>query len=176
MVSRDGAAVSMVAIAAEAGITKPVLYRHFGDKGGLYAALAERSTGRLLAHLQAALSSGGSSRDRVALTIDTYLSAIEAEPQLYRFLVHSTEAAAAQGQVRSFLRRLSDLLSEGIAAELELPVDAIRARAWAHGVVGMVQASGDWWLEDRPCPREQLTQELTSLLWDGYGAGSPPCR
>ena len=25
----------------EAGITKPILYRHFGHKGGLYAALAE---------------------------------------------------------------------------------------------------------------------------------------
>jgi AcrR family transcriptional regulator len=175
-VSRDGAAVSMAAIAAEAGITKPVLYRHFGDKGGLYAALAERSTGRLMVHLQNALSSGGSSRDRVALTIDTYLATIESEPQLYRFLVHSTEAAAAQGQVRSFLRRLADLLSDGIAAELEVADDAVRARAWAHGVVGMVQASGDWWLDERPCPRAQLTEELTSLLWDGYGAGAPGPR
>ena len=32
----------MNVIAAEAGITKPILYRHFGDKGGLYRALAER--------------------------------------------------------------------------------------------------------------------------------------
>lgn len=162
----------MAAIATEAGITKPVLYRHFGDKGGVYAALAERSTGRLLVHLQAALASGGSSRDRVAKTIDTYLATIEAEPQLYRFLVHSTEAAAAQGQVRSFLRRLSDLLSELIATELDDAVDTVRARAWAHGVVGMVQASGDWWLDEQPCPRARLTEELTSLLWDGYGSGT----
>ena len=42
VVQRDGPSASMSAIAAEAGITKPILYRHFGDKSGLYAALAER--------------------------------------------------------------------------------------------------------------------------------------
>lgn len=34
IVLRDGPDASMNAIAAEAGITKPILYRHFGDKGG----------------------------------------------------------------------------------------------------------------------------------------------
>ena len=48
----------MAAVAAEAGITKPVLYRHFGDKGGLVAALTDRHTGRLLAVLQAAPERG----------------------------------------------------------------------------------------------------------------------
>lgn len=33
VVLRDGPQASMNAIAAEAGITKPILYRHFGDKG-----------------------------------------------------------------------------------------------------------------------------------------------
>ncbi|HEU4481075.1 MAG TPA: helix-turn-helix domain-containing protein, partial [Actinomycetota bacterium] len=37
---REGPLVSMNAIAAEAGVTKPILYRHFGDKGGLYQAIA----------------------------------------------------------------------------------------------------------------------------------------
>lgn len=32
VVLRDGPQASMNAIAAEAGITKPILYRHFGDK------------------------------------------------------------------------------------------------------------------------------------------------
>ncbi|MFC7511784.1 TetR/AcrR family transcriptional regulator [Streptomyces thermocarboxydus] len=32
VVLRDGPGASMNAIAAEAGITKPILYRHFGDK------------------------------------------------------------------------------------------------------------------------------------------------
>ncbi|MBI0378905.1 helix-turn-helix transcriptional regulator, partial [Streptomyces albiflaviniger] len=55
VVLRDGPEASMNAIAAEAGITKPILYRHFGDKGGLYRALAKRHTDALLASLRAAL-------------------------------------------------------------------------------------------------------------------------
>src|ERR671939_42161 len=55
VIMRDGPEASMNAIAAEAGITKPILYRHFGDKGGLYRALAVRHTDALLATLRAAL-------------------------------------------------------------------------------------------------------------------------
>ena len=55
VVLRDGPEASMNAIAAEAGITKPILYRHFGDKGGLYRALAKRHTDALLDALRAAL-------------------------------------------------------------------------------------------------------------------------
>jgi AcrR family transcriptional regulator len=167
IVRRDGPAASMAVIAAEAGITKPILYRHFGDKSGLYAALADRYTGRLLDELQAALETGRTRRDRVERTIGAYLSAIEEEPQVYRFLVHSDEAAPAQSQVRSFTRRLSALLAEGMAAELQAP--PARAAAWAHGIVGMVQAAGDWWLDTGRCSREQLVEELTALLFGAYG-------
>ena len=168
MVQRDGPAVSMDSIAAEAGITKPILYRHFGDKGGLYASLAERHTDRLLQVLQDALAVGGTTRERVERTVDAYLRTIESEPQVYRFLLHSVEAAEAHGQVQTFLRRFSDLLAQGIAAELGLPVGSIRAETWARGIVGMVQSAGDWWLLTGSPGRDAVVRELTDLLWGGY--------
>jgi AcrR family transcriptional regulator len=172
VVQRDGASASMTAIAAEAGITKPILYRHFGDKGGLYAALAERHTDRLLDQLTAALSAGRTARDRVERTVDAYLAAIEDEPQVYRFLVQSEEAVHLQGQVRGFVRRLQEQLGSGIAAELGLPPGDLRAAVWAAGIVGMVQGAGEWWLETRDCSRSELTAQLTALLWGAYGAAA----
>ena len=172
VVQRDGASASMATIAAEAGITKPILYRHFGDKNGLYAALAERHTDRLLDALVDALTAGGTSRERVHRTIDTYLSVIEAEPQVYRFLVESEEAAPARGPVRGFLRRLQELLAAGISHELRLEPDDLRAGIWAAAILGMVQAAGDRWLEHRDCSRESLSTELTDLLWGAYGLAS----
>ncbi len=171
IVQRDGPAVSMASIAAEAGITKPILYRHFGDKEGLYAALAARHTERLLHVLQEALAAGGTARERVERTIGAYLSTIEAEPQVYRFLLHSAEAVAspaAQGQVQSFLRRFSELLALGIAAELDLPAPSPRAETWARGIVGMVQSAGDWWLLTGSADRDAVVRELTDLLWGAY--------
>lgn len=91
VVLRDGPKASMNAIAAEAGITKPILYRHFGDKGGLYRALAQRHTDALLAALRAALDAPAERRERVESTLETYLVAIEARPQVYRFLMHPAE-------------------------------------------------------------------------------------
>jgi AcrR family transcriptional regulator len=171
IVQRDGPAVSMASIAAEAGITKPILYRHFGDKSGLYAALAERHTDRLLKVLQEALAAGGTARQRVERTIDAYLATIEAEPQVYRFLVHSAEfpaAAEAHGQVQSFLRRFSELLALGIASELGLKPGSTRAETWARGIVGMVQSAGDWWLLGGSPGRDAVVGELTDLLWGAY--------
>ena len=166
IVQRDGPAATMATIAAEAGITKPVLYRHFGDKCGLHAALADRYTGVLLRELQTALEAGTDRRDRVERTIGAYLAGIERQPQVYRFLVLSDESAQAQTQA-SFTRRLSALLATGMAAELG--VGPLRAAAWAHGVVGMVQAAGDWWLDTPTVPRADLVAELTDLLFGAYG-------
>jgi AcrR family transcriptional regulator len=168
VVQREGADASMATIAAAAGITKPVLYRHFGDKGGLYAALVLRHTERLAAALRAALEPPGTREQRVRRTVDAYLAAIEAEPQVYRFLVRSTEVLSteATGQVRSFVTEVARLLAQGLA--LETGAGPVRTQAWAFGIVGAVQAAGDWWLEERPCPRGQLSDELTALLLGGY--------
>ena len=59
VVLRDGPSASMNAIATEAGITKPILYRHFGDKAGLYVALADRHIETLLDLLREALTRPG---------------------------------------------------------------------------------------------------------------------
>ena len=171
IVQRYGPDASMAAIAAEAGISKPILYRHFGDKGGLYAAVATRHTDRLLAVLQDALATKGTPRERVARTVEAYLRTIEAEPQVYRFLVQSDEmaqATAAAGQVQSFLARLSELLATGIAAELGMSRGSLRAEVWARAIVGMVQRVGDWWIETGTPRRAQVVAELTDLLWGAY--------
>jgi len=171
IVQRDGPGASMAAIATEAGITKPVLYRHFGDKGGLSAALADRYTSRLLESLRTALSQGTSRRDRVERAVDAYLSAIEADPQVYRFLFYSEEASRVSHELRGFTGRLAETLATGIALELGT-APGVREQAWAHGVVGLVQAAGDWWIDARPCPREDLVRDLTDLVWGAYATAA----
>jgi len=175
IVQRDGPAASMRAMAAEAGITKPVLYRYFGDKNGLLTALADRHTRDLLERLRAALRSGDVRRSRAAATIDAYLRAIEERPQVYRFLLYSPAAAEAglPDRVQSFTRRIGDELAAGIAYELRLDDARQRfATAWAHGIVGMVQAAGDHWLATRDVDRSELVEALTGLLWGEFATVS----
>ncbi|MDF9873824.1 AcrR family transcriptional regulator [Streptomyces pratensis] len=174
VVLRDGPQASMNAIAAEAGITKPILYRHFGDKGGLYRALAKRHTDALLSALRAALDAPSERRERVEATLDTYLAAIEARPQVYRFLMHPSDDSAPSPEQgfdvgrhsAPLLRRLGEELGKVIVERVDLgPESEQMARIWGHGIVGMMHAAGDWWLGDRPCSREQLVRSLADLLW-----------
>ncbi|MEU6737452.1 TetR family transcriptional regulator [Streptomyces physcomitrii] len=173
VVLREGPGASMNAIAAEAGITKPILYRHFGDKGGLYAALAKRHTDALLRALRDALDAPADRRRRVESTLETYLLAVESRPQVYRFLMHPAESPpSSEGGfdvgVHSvpLLRRLGEELAEVIEDRIDLgPGGAQLARVWGHGIVGMMHAAGDWWLVERPCSRAELVRGLTDLLW-----------
>ena len=46
---------------------------------------------------------------------------------------------------------------------------------WAHGIAGMVQAAGDWWLDHPEVPRAAVVDELTALLVAGFRApGTAP--
>lgn len=176
VIRREGPAASMDVIAREAGITKPILYRHFGDKGGLYTALAERYAHGLMSEIVDSLERAGDPRARLALTIDTYFSWLESEPQVYRFLVHraQTEQREVHDAIGAFVRDVAMEVASVARVEL-LGSDESGsneqgdfAEPLAFAVVGAVQMAGEWWLEHREIPRAQLVEELVSLVWDGF--------
>src|SRR3984957_8366440 len=87
VIRREGPGASMDHMAAQAGVTKPILYRHFSDRAGLVAAIADFAFNEVSAALEAALHANATPRQLVASTIDTYLGFIESDPDVYRFLV-----------------------------------------------------------------------------------------
>src|SRR5690349_4689166 len=91
-IRRHGPAASMSQIAAAAGVTKPILYRHFGDRNGLVHALADRFASDLTRELQGPLQSDAPPREVIFRTIDAYVAFIEREPDVYRFLVDHVDA------------------------------------------------------------------------------------
>ena len=157
-------------IAQEAGITKPILYKHFGDKGGLYQALAERYVRSLLEELRAALAAEEDPQARIRRTIDAYLGFVEKEQEVYSFLMHRavTERPEARATVADFIRQLAAELATILGQELRrMGLDSGGAEPWAHGIVGMVQLAGDRWLEHPSMSREDLVGYLEALLWNG---------
>lgn len=159
-------------IAAEAGITKPILYSHFGDKAGLIRALAGRVAGQLNRTVSQALTGSGEPREVVASTIEAFCTFIENEPELYRFLVQTAKHESdASGP-----RLMSDIGSQ-IAVTLgsglrRAGADSGAAEPWAFAIVGMTFAGAGWWLERRSMSKDDLVGYLSQLLWSGLsGAG-----
>ncbi|WP_431913152.1 TetR/AcrR family transcriptional regulator [Nonomuraea jabiensis] len=162
----QGPEVSMAAIAAEAGITKPILYRHFGDKSGLYQALADRHVRTVIAQLRPQLVAPGADlRGRARATIGVYLDLISANRNLYRFLFH--RASAEDSRIRSHMTALVRGLGEelgGLLVGERAVADPVRAQVLGHAFVGMVQTTGDWWLEHPEVDRVQVVEGLVEVI------------
>jgi AcrR family transcriptional regulator len=168
-VRAHGPAVSIAEIAAAAGITKPVLYRHFEDRSDLQSAVGRQAAAMLMARIDPALKIDGDMPEVIHGVVDAFLGGIEEEPELWRFVVHHPIERAPGAEIvddarEQIARRLTALLVNRLAAAGR---DTTGAEVWAQGLVGLVQSAGDWWLERRTMSRAALTGYLTSIIWGG---------
>lgn len=170
----------MEELARAAGVTKPILYRHFGHRDGLIAALANRFADALEASLVAALAAGDTPFETLFATIDAYLSFVERDPEVYRFLVAQLHGEPPENEISlgNFLRQVSAQVAVVLGEQLRAAgLDSGGAEPLAHGIVGMVHSAGDWWLERRTMPRARLVEYLAGVLWaglSGTGLGVTP--
>lgn len=100
IVDEDGFhAVSVEAVARAAGITRPVVYSHFGDLEALLEALVERESARALGGLAEILpparSEPGDPRIALLAALDGYLRAVESDPTTWRLVLIPAEGAPA---------------------------------------------------------------------------------
>lgn len=176
VIRRDGDSVAMEAIAAEAGITRPILYRHFGDVGGLYRTIAHDYTVTLRERLVVATDAAGPGRKRqLRAQIDGFLSFIEEEPQLFRFLTRQLpRERPEERQIETeFVRMLASDLALFLAS---LGMKATLARTTADALVGGVRAAADHWLDASDLPRTKLADQLTDFYWSGFAGVADPAR
>ncbi|MFC0506347.1 TetR family transcriptional regulator [Micromonospora costi] len=166
---RHGPRVDMDQVAAAAGVSKPVLYRYFADKSALWLAVSELIAARVVDTIAPAVEQVREERDLVRATIDAYLGLIESEPALFRFLMHQSRDPGVHQVIAGTGRQVAAGLARVIGDRLRaLGLDAGPAEPWAYGLVGFVQAVGDWWTgHGQPIRREALTDYLTTLLWSG---------
>jgi AcrR family transcriptional regulator len=168
-----GPGATMEQLARRGGVTKPILYRHFGDRDGLIAAIAERFSAEVLGSVGSALQTGGTPRDLIERSIDAYLSFIEREPSLYRFLLQQAVNTAGLVQASPLVGNVARQVAQVMGEELRREgVDSGPAVPWAYGVVGLVHQAGDWWLDDRTMTRPRLVGYLTDLIWGGLSTAA----
>jgi AcrR family transcriptional regulator len=174
-VRRIGAAVSVADIAAAAGITKPILYRHFVDPADLQAAVGEQAATVLLARVSDELGRDRSPVEQTRAVIDVVLACVEEDPELWRFVTHRS-TRSVEAQIVDHVRgRIAQLPATLLGDELRLRgQDSGGAEVWAQGLVGMVHSTAEWWLGHRTVSRATLADDLTALAWSGVACIFPP--
>ncbi|GAB2697494.1 hypothetical protein GCM10027194_34250 [Thalassiella azotivora] len=150
-VRRHGADVGMDAIAAEAGVSKTVLYRHFADKAELHAAVLDRIAEHVVVpRLREALDADLPVIEKVRSVVETYVSLITADPAMYRFVVEQRGGgdfvAATEEVVASAVAELASALLEASGRDRDA------AETWAFAVVGAVQLATRRWMDTHQEP------------------------
>jgi AcrR family transcriptional regulator len=167
----DGASIEE--IAHRAGVSKPVVYEHFGGKEGLYAVVVDRETQRLLDRITHSFV-GEHPRELVEQAANALLSYIEDEPDGFRILVRDSPVPHTSGTFASLIVDVTSQVEHLLGAEFEARgYDPKLAPLYSQALVGMVAHVGQWWLEARKPSREQVAAHLVNLAWNGLSHLDP---
>ncbi|NLG21266.1 MAG: TetR/AcrR family transcriptional regulator [Actinomycetales bacterium] len=171
-IRHHGPGVGMDEISAEAGTSKTVVYRHFRDRTGLYAAVVESVDQRILDSLHAATAGRDPASEHplamVGPMVDAFLQLVEKDPEIYRFVVNRplVDGPVEDDPVAGLADRIGAQVSRALKAHLERQGrDASCAPTWGHGLVGFVRAAADQWLSsDMARPRSAVVADVTTLF------------
>lgn len=155
-------AVTVDGVARAAGVTRPVVYGAFEDRGALLQALVERSEHRIMAQLEGVYPQTpgpDDDVDPVDLLVDgitAYLTAVRDHPQDWTVVLLPPEGAPVEMQARidanrrvllAQLRALSDwgLARPGAAAGLDPDLFARAVFTLAEGAARLVLTDPQRW-------------------------------
>ncbi len=139
-------AVSIQAVARRAGISRPIVYEHFGDLPGLLEALVQREMARALAQISETALGDLSKGDPAGLMLESlsrYLSAVERHPATWRLVLMPSEGAPES---------LRKSIARGRATVLDSLTNAVRP---------VLRGDGQ-------APDPELTARILSAMADEY--------
>jgi AcrR family transcriptional regulator len=180
--ARDGlSGVTTREIAAAAGISEAILYRHFPGKEDLYAAILRRNLDALeLAMPARALARSAEPPGRfLRAQADAMLARIDADPSLLRLLLHG--ALEGHPLARDFDRGRGVRVRAALATYFRRQVregrlrrvdPEVAARAWLWMVVGIGLARTVFREPGaRRMPRDRIAKGLVDLFLHGASVG-----
>lgn len=158
---------SMNDIADAAGVTKPVLYQHFGSKRDLFLELLHELGGRLRSDIGKAAAEASGPRQQVEYGMRAYFRWVEAHHAGFeilfagdtrRDLEFMAEAAKVEGEIADAIAAL--IVVDGLSEE--------RRRLLAFGIVGLSETTCRHWLtHDMDLTPDQLAAQVAELAWGG---------
>jgi AcrR family transcriptional regulator len=172
-IRRDGPTTSMARIAAEAGVTKPVVYAHFGDRAGLATALARHTADDLVLRVSGSLDGSMGLEETVRSTLATFVDFADREPELFAFLLNAGGSRAADAEIHSLIETFAAYMEPTANLELGMtgmPPAEVQLRVRA--ILGLAYTTVAWWQREG---RDEFTahgivERITSLVMAIFNA------
>ena len=158
---------SMNDIADAAGVTKPVLYQHFGSKRELYLELLREMGDQLRTAVGKATASAPGPRQQVEAGFEAYFRWVTKNRGGFHVLF-----AGDTRRDREFVAEVLKVETEIADAIAQLiVVDGLsveRRRLLAYGIVGISETTSRHWLaDDLDLGPAELAAQVAELAWAG---------
>lgn len=153
-------------IAAAAGVTKPILYRHFDSKKGLYLALLERHR-EDLASFAGAIPAEGAPSERLRAVLEVWVAYVEVHSYAWKMLFRDTGGGSDVQAFRVEVNaRARAVLVELIRSLSEVPIPPREldplAELMSMGMASLVL----WWMDNPDVSRRAIIDAMTRV-WLG---------
>jgi AcrR family transcriptional regulator len=166
-------ATTIEEIAERAGVSKPVVYQHFGGKEGIYAVVVDREVRGLTESITRAFDAVHPRLVAIGAA-DAFLAYIEANEDGFRVLVRDAPVVLTGGSFATVIVDVAARCEQLLVDEFgERGFDAATAPMYARMLVGAVALVGEWWLDVREPPREVVAAHIVNLMWNGLAQLEP---
>jgi AcrR family transcriptional regulator len=157
---------SMNDIADAAGVTKPVLYQHFGSKRELYLALLEEVGERLLRLITLATAAAPTAHEQVTRGFGAYFRWVAEDHD--EFLLLFASGARRDEEFAEAVRKVEQQLADAVAPLIQANIDPEHQRILAHGLVSLAEGTSRRLVtEGMTFDPERVGQQVAELAWAG---------
>jgi AcrR family transcriptional regulator len=170
---RGYAATSIDLIARTAGVSRPVVYDHFGSKDGIYFACVRRARGEFHTAIIAGIVGVDGLAERLYAGLDACFAFIESDPDrwavMFRGVALTGEAADEAVRLRfETVGMLAAMIQDAVP---DAPPH--RVEAFAHALSGAGEQMERWWRARPEMTREEVVDHLHRFAWFGISQLAP---
>lgn len=160
------AATTIEDIARAAGVTKPMVYRHFDSKKALHLALLEKHRDELARVALSEYAAGDEPLDvRVEAMIDAWFTYVERHPYAWRLLFSDTtgdpEVQAFHAEIQA-KQRAADVMLLRLQDRVAIPEEQLEPLA--EVVRSSLTGLALWWLDRPEVPRAVLVEAMLRVV------------
>jgi AcrR family transcriptional regulator len=158
-------ATTVAQICAAAGVSKPMLYRHFESKRELQMKLLERRRDELAAApIARFMETDGSTGERLATMIDAWFEHVEAHPDSCRLLFQDVTGDRAVRELQDELRRRQRAADVAMLREFGPPLPEQQLEPLGEIIRSSLTGLALWWLDHPDVARADVVRAMLRML------------
>ncbi|MFK8021587.1 MAG: TetR/AcrR family transcriptional regulator [Pseudomonadales bacterium] len=162
-------AASLEQIAELAGISRPILYSHFGDKHGLFEAVIEQEISRLKSVVTQSLLEPGETDQLLERCLRAFFTDMHENPTGHIVVTRDVPTGLSNSGLDQMLASLGTQITDVIVSNNRVTGgEPVTAAIYAHALIGAAMQVGCWWREQADVSVEDVVAATTSLFGNGF--------